>query len=291
MRKKITFIINPKSGTGKQKGIENKIKIFLDNKKSDFTIAYTSHRYHAIELAKEAAKSSDVVVAIGGDGTVNEVASALVGTGKPLGIIPTGSGNGIARNLGIPTDIRAAIELLNNFKTTITDTGYINGKAFFATAGCGFDAHISHKFSMVKKRGFFSYVKLILKEYKRFKPLSLSISINGNALNSSVFLATVANGKQFGNNACISPKAIINDGLLNLTLLRPFPFYAVPGIIVKLFSQKIDTSAFVETFEAKEITIQQQGNIAHYDGDFFESGESLTFSVLPASLNIAIANN
>jgi diacylglycerol kinase (ATP) len=289
LSKMISFIINPASGTGRQAGIEQKIKRFL-HPKAEYEILHTKARFHAKELAEEALKKSKLIVAVGGDGTVNEIAGALINSEAVLGIIPAGSGNGIARNANIPTDIEAAIKLLNNHSVLKFDAGFINGRMFLATAGCGFDAHISERFSLVKKRGFYSYAKIVLREFNDFKPLRLTLEQEGTEHEVSAFMATAANGKQFGNNAFIAPGASITDGKLNLTIVRPFPFYAAPLLALRLFTGRMIGSTFVKTYEAPAFTIKHNGNIAHCDGDFFECEEILKFSIKPGAINLAVPN-
>jgi diacylglycerol kinase (ATP) len=287
-RKKIAFIINKTSGRKKHLAIEALIEKNLDNQKFEVIYYYSQARFHCTTLAAEAAKVAEIVVAIGGDGTVNEVASALINTEIALGIIPAGSGNGIARNFGIPVNFEKAIKLFNNYKIIKSDTGSINGTPFLATAGCGFDAHVANLFALSKVRGLKTYVKIVLNEFRNFKPIALELNVDGKLSNHSVFLATVANGKQFGNNAFIAPHAEFNDGLFNITLIKPFPLRSAAGLIRRLFSRNIYHSPLVEHFIGKEITIRQTNKIAHFDGEPLESGQELSFKINPLSLKILV---
>jgi diacylglycerol kinase (ATP) len=289
-KQKITFIVNPVSGTGKQKQLEDSIEKHLDHSRFDFVIQYTQSPGHATELAVNAAADSYLIVAVGGDGTINEVAKALINTSIPLGIIPCGSGNGLATHYGIPVKVDEAVKLINNGKIIITDTALINGVAYLSTAGVGFDAHIAQKFNQSKNRGFSSYAKLVLTEWVNFKPLHFKFSADGQKFERTAFLTTIANCSQFGNNAFIAPEAKTDDGKLNVTIVKPFPFWAVPGLLRRLFNKKIHLSPFVETFTAKEIEIEQPSESVHYDGEFWLAGKQIKFINIPNSLKIFVPN-
>jgi diacylglycerol kinase (ATP) len=287
-KKKITFIVNPISGTGKQKHIDEAIRKNLDHGLFDHEIFFTSGRNHATALAEEAVKTSDIIAAVGGDGTINEVAKVLIGKAMPMAVIPTGSGNGFASHYKIPCEINAAIRLLGNAKVIATDTAQINGIPYLSTAGMGFDAHIAEKFNKSAKRGLASYARLVLTEWVNFQPLKFSFSVDGNKSEREAFLMTVANCTQFGNNALIAPLACSDDGKINITLVRPFPFWAVPGLLYRLFSGSMHRSPYVDTFEGAEINVEQSADCVHYDGEFSTLGKIITFKVVPHSLNLLV---
>ncbi|HET6243321.1 MAG: YegS/Rv2252/BmrU family lipid kinase [Bacteroidetes bacterium] len=287
-KRKITFIVNPISGNRKQKDIEISLNRSLNKEIFDFEIIYTTHKGHATELAALAYMNSALVVAVGGDGTINEVSKMLIGKDVPLGIIPTGSGNGFARHWGISRNMDKAIQVINNFNIVRSDTASLNEKLFITTSGCGFDAHIAALFDKSAKRGFITYAKLVLKEFLRYKSLNYFITIDNIEYKKNAFLITVANCSQFGNNAYISPMAISNDGILNITMLKPFPLTAAPGIIFKLFTKQLHKSKFVETFQGKKIQIEHESENAHIDGEAISPGKKLTILVHHHSLNIIV---
>ena len=222
-KKKIVFIMNPISGTVSKAGIPAIIDSTLDKEKFDYVIKHTEYAGHASDLAREAANAgTDIVVAVGGDGTVNEVARAIVHTHTALGIIPCGSGNGLARHLSIPLDFRKAIEIINACEIHDLDYGIINEMPFFCTCGMGFDAFISLKFAMSGKRGPISYAENVLKEGLKYKPETYIIENENGKQQYEAFLISCANASQYGNNAYIAPQASMSDGLLDVIIMEPF---------------------------------------------------------------------
>lgn len=255
-----------------------------------YEIAETTRPQHARELAKAAAEAgAHIVVAVGGDGTVNEVASGLLYSSTALGILPFGSGNGLALHLGIPIDTIEAIQLLNApFYTTI-DGAEANGKPFFCTAGLGFDAHIGRLFATSHTRGFASYIRMSMQEYLRFKPNFYSIRANGQLLEGDYFVVTMANAGQYGNNAYISPKADIRDGLIDLCLLRPFPHYESLRLGWQLFHKQMDENPYLNIIRAKEVEINSPAmECMHLDGEFVPLKGRLHMRMLPQSLKVAL---
>lgn len=286
--RKILYIINPISGVGKQKIVEKMLEKY-SSKNSQYEIIYTKKAKHAIEIAKENLFNFDAIIAVGGDGSVNEVAQALINTNTVFGIIPTGSGNGLARHLKIPLKIEAAIKNINKFNTTIIDTASINEKYFVNVAGIGFDALIAHKFANYGKRGFLSYIKLVSKEFKNYKPQKIKININNNSAEISMFLLSIANGSQFGNNAYIAPKASLTDGFLELVQLKKFAIKNAPKLAYKLFRRSIETSKFIETSAIKNIIIEKNGEIlAHIDGEPAIFTNKIEIKIIPKSLKIIV---
>lgn len=287
-KQKILFIINPISGTGKQKIVERLIKKDLDQNKFVVTIKYTERAGHAISLSSKASKDQyDIVVAVGGDGSVNEVGQSLVDTDTLLGVIPTGSGNGLARHLKIPLNIKDAILSLNSNNYIRADVGKVNDKIFIGTAGVGFDAHIGRLFAKAKKRGFLTYVRLTVKEFFNYNPQDYEINIDGKIYKRNAFIVCFANSNQWGNNTYISPNSIINDGYLRVVVLKKMSLFLLPFFILKLFLKRIDSSIYYEEFKGKKIIIKQQNELAHLDGDPFNIGKCLSVEVVPKSLKIA----
>jgi YegS/Rv2252/BmrU family lipid kinase len=268
-KSKIGFIINPISGTRQKADLPMLIKGLIDKTKFDLTIQYTECAGHANKLAQEMAKDGfNIVVSVGGDGTMNEVASALIHTNTALGIVPCGSGNGLARHLGIPLNLRDAINLLNNAKVVEIDYGTANDVKFFCTCGVGFDAHIGHQFASSKKRGFFTYLKSILGEFFKYKAKKYKFKTTDKKFKKRAFLVTLANASQYGNDAFIAPNADIQDGLLDVAILEPFRAYKAIGLGMKLMSKKIDQSRHVEILRVGEVMIKRKRkDVFHYDGE------------------------
>jgi YegS/Rv2252/BmrU family lipid kinase len=289
MRNKLLVIINPISGTGKQKGIDNIISGRLDSNKYDVDIIHTEYAGHASVIAKDAiSKSCAYIVVVGGDGTVNEVAKELVGTDVCLGIIPCGSGNGLARHLGIPMNTKRAIDSVNKFVPHKIDTISINDHLCVNVAGIGFDALISYEFANMDKRGFFSYFKSVLNNYFSYKNQTYTIDINGKKIVKKAFLLSIANSSQYGNNAFIAPSARIDDGLVDIVAVKKPNIFQIPTIAIAIFNKSIDNTFLCSTLEGSEFTITHDNEIGHIDGEPLKLGKVLKVKVNPASLNILV---
>ena len=288
--KSFHFILNPISGPNRnpQKICELIDYIFADFPSFSYKIIETEYAGHARLLAKKCAEELiDCVVAIGGDGTVNEIASGLVGTNTALGIIPAGSGNGFARNLNIPLDHRKAIMFLCTAKKIKIDSCKMNEHFFLGVAGAGFDAHISECFSKVKTRGKLPYFKLSAIEFFKYRPSIYQIKIDNNEFSIEAFLVTVANSKEYGNGALIAPKANSEDGYLDLCIIKKFPLYYVPILIKHLFSGTIDQSRYVSYQKGTSIQINSNNDlISHVDGEPISSSEKMVISIQPKSLYV-----
>ena len=254
----IRIIINPVSGTDAARKRAKKVVLALEE---EFKIKgiKTERAGHATELAKQAVNDGvELVVAVGGDGTVNEIASALVGTDTALIIVGTGSGNGLARDLGMfGLSTKQIIERIKENKSYRIDCGEVLGRKFFCTCGSGFDALIGHLFAQTKVRGFLTYVKLSLKAYKDYTPLSYRLSFDSrlNSKNGEAFVVNIANNKQFGNNAYIAPHANLMDGLFTVTIIKPFKWYNIPYMAYSLFFKQMHKNKFVETFDCGDCTL------------------------------------
>lgn len=289
MSKTVCFIINPKSGTGDWKGIEKSISQHLD-KSFTANILHTKRAGHAIELAREAADAFDVVVAVGGDGMMNETALGIIHTDAVLGIIPTGSGNALARHLGIPLTHKGAIECINKMHYETVDTALINGKSFFAVAGTGYDAEIAARFAGSSKRGFFTYLQLSVNNFFKYKPAEYDISVDGKKYHRKAFLVSIANSSQYGNNAYIAPKASMQDGLLEVCVLKPFSAFVSPILGLRLFTKTLHRSPYLETIQGKDIEIYNADPGAylclHYDGETEETVGLIKIMVQPKTLKV-----
>ncbi len=267
--KKVFFIINRFSGTGYQDSIEGRIIDECASLKYGCTIEYTQARGHATELAQQAvAEKFDMAFAVGGDGTVNEVAQGLVGTNVSMGILPKGSGNGLARHLGVPMKFASALKLLASSQVINMDTMSINGKLSVNISGIGFDGHIASLFGHNGKRGLSGYTKLVLKEFMTYKENKANVVVDGKPHEASSFIIALANSSQFGNNARVAPLASVCDELIDVCFIRKVPFTKVIGFATKMFSGTLDKSSLVDIHKGKKISIDFAKPVAfHIDGE------------------------
>ncbi|MDK2977856.1 MAG: diacylglycerol kinase [Bacteroidales bacterium] len=290
MKVKILFVINPVSGKKSKDFVPALIKQIFYEEHYDLKIIYTLFSGEATHIVKQYFnKGYKKVVAVGGDGTVNEVASAITETDAVLGIVPTGSGNGLARHLKIPMNIKKSLGIIKKGHPIKMDFGMINDRKFFCTTGVGFDAHIGYIFSKANDRGFANYLKATLSEFRRYHPERYEISMNGTTYIRDAFLITFANASQYGNNAHIAPKAKINDGKLDVSIMKDFPIVSAPNLGTRLFIKNIDKSHYVETFQCKKIVVKRKKpGVVHFDGEPLEMGEILNIKVVPTGLNVIV---
>lgn len=290
MKKKIAFLFNPISGGHRLIPVQPLIERHVNRDLYDFCITPTQFAGHAVALAREYAdKGYDAVFAVGGDGTVNEVGRGLIGTDTAMGIIPCGSGNGLARHLGIPMDPFKAVKWLNKPAVTEMDYGMINGRPFFCTCGVGFDAKISMSFSRAGSRGMITYLEKILKEITTYHNERYSLTIDGSREKAEAFIVTVANAGQWGNNAFIAPQASVRDGLLDISVIPPFAPVDVPLMALQLFNRQLDKNPNVKTYRCSELTISRnESGVAHFDGDPVIMGAEIVISAVPKGLKIVI---
>ncbi|MDD4759856.1 MAG: YegS/Rv2252/BmrU family lipid kinase [Bacteroidaceae bacterium] len=289
-KKSILFIVNPISGTANKELILNDIEERLDKNRFNYAIAKTAYSGHGAVLASMAAENgTDIVVAIGGDGTVNEVARSLVHTNTALGIIPCGSGNGLARHLQIPLEYSKAIQLINECSIHPLDYGKINGRPFFCTCGMGFDATISYKFAASIRRGILTYMENSLKEITRYKPETYTLEDETNKFTGKAFLITCANASQYGNNAYIAPEASMSDGLMDITFIEPFTALEAPGLAYQLFNGTLSNNSKIHMFRSRLIHItREHAGVIHCDGDPFMADQTVTIEIFPHQLNTII---
>ena len=292
MERKALFIINPISGGKKKDGVPALIENHLDTGLLKPVIVFSDGVAHATQIAKEAAGKFGTVVAVGGDGTVNEIASAIVGSETALGIVPFGSGNGLSRFLHIPMDTVKAIENLTGGKKISIDSGTLNGKAFFNMAGMGFDAHIAEVFSHNKKRGFISYIKMSLREVINYKPQVYQLVIDGKHYEREAFMLSFANSSQYGNDAHISPQASVQDGLIDVCVIKPFPLWRFVELAVRMMAKTADKSRYVEIIRGKQVLVKRASpGPYHLDGEPHMGGAEAQIELLPGSLKIIAGND
>ncbi|WP_223833466.1 diacylglycerol/lipid kinase family protein [Pedobacter riviphilus] len=286
----ILFIINPISGGRGKLRIPDFIDQYLDKEKFSPNFVFSEYVGHAGELADEAAtKNFDVIVAAGGDGTINEVASKVLKHHKILGILPLGSGNGLARFLRISKNLRYALSLINNFKVDEIDTAEFNNKCFFNLAGMGFDAHLSAVFSKDKKRGLSGYVKLGFKEVFNYKPQTYQLNIDGTEYTKKAFAISIANSSQYGNDVYISPNASVKDGLLDVCIIKPFPIIKLPILGYVMLRGKAESSDMIEIIKGKNIKItREMAGAVHVDGEPLQMGTAIEAKIKPLSLKVIV---
>lgn len=290
MKKRILYIVNPHSGTQRKKHIVEKIDSFTDRDKFKVDITYTEYAGHATLLSKEAAaKGVDIVVAVGGDGTVNEVGRSIVNTETALAIIPCGSGNGLARHLQIPLDPFQAIGLINRAVCHYLDYGTINDQVFFCTCGIGFDAFISEKFASSEKRGLLTYVENTLLSGLNYKPQIYTIETGNSRESFKAFLLTCANASQYGNDACIAPRASMKDGLFDVVVITPFTAIEAPQVALGLYRRTLSANSHVRIIKAQKVIIHRDTEgIAHFDGDPFRTGKLIEVTNHPQGLKVVV---
>ena len=290
MKKKAVFIINLISGTSDKAAIPGLIDQYLDKTQFEYEIAVTQYAGHASEIAAKAKDDGvDVVVAIGGDGTVNEVARAIVHSSTALGIIPCGSGNGLARHLLLPLNVRKAIEVINRCEIRQLDYGIINDYPFFCTCRMGFDAFVSMKFAEAGKRGPITYVENVLREGLKYKPETYTIEDESGTLQYKAFLISCANASQYGNNAYIAPQASMSDGLMDVIIMEPFDVFEAPQISIEMFSKTLDKNSKIKTFRTRHLHIHRdKPGVIHYDGDPVMTGADIDVELKPKGINIIV---
>lgn len=292
-RKNILFIMNPISGTSKKSGIPNIIDRKLDKERFEHSVIFTEYPGHAAEIASKAKDDGcSIVVAVGGDGTVNEVARSIIQSDTALGIIPCGSGNGLARHLMLPLDIEKAIDIINQQQIHALDYGVINGYPFFCTCGMGFDAFISMKFAEAGRRGPVTYIENVLREGLKYQPETYIIEHEGGTITEKAFLISCANASQYGNNAYIAPQASMSDGFLDLIIMEPFNALDAPQIGIEMFNKTLDKNTKIKTFRTKSIHIQREREGAiHYDGDPVMTGKDIDISIVNKGIKVIVNPN
>ncbi len=290
-RPNILFILNPISGTHRKSAIETKVRVILDKKQIPYHIQHTEYAGHAIELSRKAAQAGyNTVVAIGGDGTVNEVAQGLINTNMSMGIIPAGSGNGLARFLKIPFNVEKDLEIICNQGTMAIDTLNINGRIAVSIAGIGFDASVAREFSERKTRGFLPYFQIALEHYLTYQPEDYELIIDNKPIIRQALFVAFANSDQFGFNTSIAPDADITDGLMDVTILKKIPIVLTPFVAPLLFLKQIHSSGYTETYKARSVKIKldKGGRYINIDGEAIYSENNIEIEILPKSLNILI---
>jgi len=290
---KIRFILNPHSGrNARRPRLAGDIREFIARRGLDATLVATTGPGHATELAREAVEAGcERIVAVGGDGTMNEIAQALVHTPAALALVPCGSGNGLALHLGLPTEINRALDLAVDplAEVTTIDTGLVNGRPFFNAMGSGFDAEISRRFNHLKRRGLPAYLRTGLLAFLHRRTAQVVIRSGGHSVALETLIVTVANSEQYGNGARIAPGAQVDDGALDLVAVRPVGFLTSVPLIARLFLGTIHRSPRVVCLRGARFTVERpSAGLIHTDGETHETGATLEIEVRPRSLRLLV---
>lgn len=288
VKEKVCLIINPVSGTESKKNIPEEVAAAIDQNKQDLIIRVTGYPEHATEITRQAVKEKfKYVIAAGGDGTVNEIARELINTDITLGILPLGSGNGLARDLGIPIDIEKALDIILNANTRTIDYGIANEQVFFCTCGFGFDAFVSGKFAEDKRRGPLGYVRNVLESVVDFKAEEYEITYDEGTFKDKAFILTCANTSQYGNEAYIAPNASMDDGKMNVSILKPLNALEIPQTTIQLFTKNIDKNSKMTTLLTRKIRIKRESpGLIHIDGEPVFTDRDVTVSIVHKGLKV-----
>lgn len=290
VKRKVKFIINPFSGTRPYQEVERLIEETIDRQLFESDHVFTLFAGHAIQLAAEAAAAGyDIVVAVGGDGSVNEVATGLMGTQTALGILPAGSGNGFAMHLGWGRDLKKAVQLLGAAVPIPVDMCTFNGRPFVNLAGTGFDAEVAAQLHGQKKRGFRLYFTISVKTYLRYQCGRYRIRLDGRELDREAFSITVANAPMYGYNFNVAPRAKYNDGLLEVVIIRKAPWWQYLRNMHRFLNQTLQDSSIVESFQAHQVEIiPYESAYAHLDGEGMVAPDRMLFGILPGVLQVMV---
>ncbi|MDM1406700.1 diacylglycerol kinase family protein [Myroides sp. DF42-4-2] len=287
----IHFIVNPISGKGKHDLTESYIKTFFPATQYEVTVHLTQRKRHAIELTKLALdQGASIIVACGGDGTIHEVATELVGKSVRFGIVPVGSGNGLASNLSIPKEIDKALELIRKQKVIAMDVGSLNGAYFFSNMGFGIDATIIEQYEKSGKRKLGSYIRAALNSAQQYKAKQMRVTYNGHTKNVNPLLLFISNSNEMGYSMSLTPKASLTDGLLDylmvpkIGILKQLTF----GLYVLLKkTEKFRRTDYVQTSKIEVEILNSPKNGVQIDGEYYEYDTHLfTIEVIQKSLQV-----
>ncbi len=286
--KRLLLIVNPNSGTVAKSKLLPTITETLDHFRLPYDLVFTREAGHGHLLAKQAVKENYYgVLACGGDGTVNEIGSALAGSDTAMGIIPCGSGNGLARHLGIPVDVEGSIRILAEDNIINADYATGNDNPFFCTCGMGFDAAVSQRASGEKKRGLAMYIRNAATEFVNFSPKDYIIECNGVELTRHAFIVAICNASQYGNNAFIAPQASITDGMLDVMVVRSSNMLEHAMVGMDMLTGMIGKNTMVDSFRADHLKItRSEPGPVHFDGDSCEMPAEIIIDCHPGALKI-----
>lgn len=281
---KTRFIVNPRSGRANRALPE--VRAFAATRHAP--VVLTERAHHASELARAAiAEGCELIVAVGGDGTMNEVASVVTGSAATLGLVPCGSGDGLARHLRIHGPIAHALAILAGGRPRLIDTGLADGHPFFTAAGIGFEAEIARRFNRLERRGFLRYLTTSIATWRGWSPQECVVTHDGKRETFRAFTLVVANADQYGNDARIAPGATVDDGLLNLTAIPPVGIFNAVSLALRLFCGTLERDRSVLLRRSSHFLVERAApGWLHTDGEIHQAGARLEFSVRPASLRV-----
>ena len=290
-RKNFVFIINPVSGGRGNEDVGRRITSYFSSTEIRPLIRLTEYAGHAKKICRQLAEQSPppaAVVAVGGDGTVHEVVNGIALSGVPLGIVPHGSGNGFARHLGIPMDIGRALDQLRRGVEVPVDVLRIGAVYSINVSGVGFDALVAWKFQHSSSRGFRSYLRIVLTVFFTCQPHMYELEVDGRRSRHQALMVSLANSSQFGSNILVSPRASVRDGRLDVCILRPFPKWKIPGLFYRVLRRRTDRSPYLEIIRGTKISLAQDGDLWHLDGEAMRGGGRLEAEVLERVLPVII---
>ena len=290
MKKRLVFILNPMKGEQYTRFIETAINDNLDTAKFDLEFQFTKYPKHGTELAREAAQSGAYgVVAAGGDGTINDIVKGIINTNAILGILPGGSGNGLARSLNIPLKIADAVKVINRDHLLNMDVAFANGEPFVSNAGVAFDALVAHRFAKASRHSFPFYAWLAMKNLWSYKEWEFEIIVDGQKFSEQAFILNIANAEQMGYNFSIAPQADCADGWLDLVIIKKMPKMFFGGIAARALMKNLHESRFVTYLKAKEISVSHPKlRIIQTDGDSYPSNNRVNFTIQPGAQKVLI---
>ena len=293
MMPRTCFILNPNAGPSRNQNLPALIARHLGGREGqDYAVWPTQHAGHAVALARQAAAEGfRVVAAVGGDGTINEVGRGLLGTDAALGIVPQGSGNGLARHLKVPLSVAGALARLREPAFSRIDVGTINGRQFFCTAGLGFDAHVSQHFARAGTRGLLTYLRVTLREYRHFRPVAVRVSFDNKPeiLETDCFVLAFANASQYGNNAYIAPRADLRDGLLDGCLIDSLPAARAVRVSLGLALGNLPATKAADYYQLKRAHVTAAAPLGfHADGEYLGHATEFEVALAPLALEVAV---
>jgi len=291
-KRKVRFIVNPFSGVSDKLDFSDLVKHNLDLSKNEYDIHFTKDRGHGRELSLTAiADKVDLVVAVGGDGTVNEVAAPLIHSKTMFGVLPGGSGNGFAMHTGLGRNMAQAIKILDTGKPIIIDTCSLNEKFYINIAGVGFDASIAYFTRNKKERGFQAYFKSAMREALKYKNLAYRISFDGKVIEEKFLSVIVANASMFGYNFTVAPFANLQDGLLDIVMINDASKTRYISSVWRFLNKSLHKSPIVDIYTATSVTIESDEEMHfHIDGEGFIHDGKINFTIVPKSLKIIAPN-
>jgi len=287
-RLKTRIIVNPFSGTSSKEDFEFLLQSRIDQHRFDYEICYTTRAGHATTLSEEAKNSGfQVIVAVGGDGTVNEIANPLIGSDVILGILPGGSGNGFAMHLGLGRDTIKAIDALNKLHIIRVDTCEVNDQNFVNVSGIGFDARVAYLTKTNKKRGFWQYFLTTIREANKFEPTKMTIEGSFGKMTGRFAAVAVANASMYGYNFTIAPTAALDDGLLDIMLIKESSILDYALLAPRFLNKTLHQSRIVESYQTDHVRITlEKEDYFHIDGEGFQAPRQLDFRIHPKSLSV-----